>query len=174
MFPGVDATKSQTLFHYCAHATRRLVERDYVKRQLEDQILKLRKVANKDVKGKLDELERQISATIAMEQRISKHQGEEDVFHRKLKDKMDILEKRLGVFLENREERAERIRILERKVLERLSTKTQKITLIKDDLKKLEKMHKDLAKSGKHKKQLGMVNDKISDLKSRLRTLETT
>ncbi len=172
MFPGVDHVKAQTLFHYCGHATRRLIERDYVKRELEDHIVKLRKFANKDLKGQLDQLERKISESIAMEQRIVGHQGEEDIFHRKLKDKMELLEKRLGVFLENRDERAQRIRELETKVLERLSSKAQKIALLRDDVSRLTAMHKELAKSGKNKKKLELVDDKLKAMKSRLKTLE--
>ncbi|MEK6849369.1 MAG: hypothetical protein AABY01_02240, partial [Nanoarchaeota archaeon] len=92
----------------------------------------------------------------------------------KLKDKMEVLEKRLGVFLENREARAERIRSLERKILERLSDKSQKIAIFKDDIKKLEAMHKELAKSKKYKSKLAIVDDKLKQLKARVKTIETT
>ena len=174
MFPGVDQDKASTFFHYCGHAARKINQRDFVRRDLEDQIVKMRKLANKDFKGHLEELERKIGQAIEIEQRVSKHQGEEDVFHRKLKDKMEVLEKRLGVFLENREARAERIRSLERKILERLSDKSQKIAIFKDDIKKLEAMHKELSKSKKYKSKLAIVDDKLKQLKARVKTIETT
>lgn len=172
MFPGVDPDKASTLFHYCGHAARKINQRDFVRKDLEDQIVKMRKLANKDFKHHLEELERKIASAITSEQNIAKHQGEEDIFHRQLKDKIGVLEKRLGVFLENREARAERIRELERKILERLSDKTQKIALLRDDIKKLEQMHKELVKTGKNKKQLALVDDKIKLLKGKLKTFE--
>jgi hypothetical protein len=78
------------------------------------------------------------------------------------------------VFLENREARAERIRELERKILERLSDKSQKVALLRTDITKLEQMHKELAKGGKNKAKLALVDSKIKDLKSKLKTFAST
>ncbi|MBI4144810.1 hypothetical protein HY493_01230 [Candidatus Woesearchaeota archaeon] len=172
MFPGIDMDKAGTMFRYCAKSTHRMVERDYVRRELEGQLSKLRHIANKDMKGQLAELERRIAAAMSVEKRIMGHQTEEDVFHRKLRDKIELLEKRLGVFLENREERAQRIRELESKIVERLASKSQKVATVKEGIKTLEKMHQELSKSGKFKRKLAMIDERLASMKGRLKALE--
>lgn len=173
MFPGVDHVKAQTLYHYCASATKRLVERDYVRKELENQIRKLRTIGNKNVQGQLIELERKIAAAIALEQKIAGHQTDEDVFHRKLRDRIEKLEGRLGSFLENREARATRIKELESKIVDRLATRSQKIAMVREDIKKLEQIHSELEKQSKAKSRLQQIDEKIHDLKDRLRKLES-
>jgi chaperonin cofactor prefoldin len=174
MFPGVDHLKAQTMFHYCAKSTRKLVERDYVRQELENQIKKLQKIGNKDVKNQMVELERKIAAAIALEQKISGHQTDEDVFHRKLRDRIEQLEKRLGTFLDSREARANRVKELEEKIVGRLATRSQKIALVRDDIEKLEKMHGELEKQNKSKSRLQQIDEKLHDLKDRLRQLESS
>ncbi|HSU72685.1 MAG TPA: hypothetical protein VLJ21_02455 [Candidatus Binatia bacterium] len=173
MFPGVDHLKAQTLFHFCAKSTRKLIERDYVRKELESQIRKLRKIGNKNVQGQMVELERKIAAAIALEQRIAGHQTDEDVFHRKLRDRIEQLEKRLGSFLESREARANRIHELEGKIMDRLATRSQKIALVREDITKLEKIHTELEKQSKAKTRLQQIDERLHDLKDRLRKLES-
>lgn len=162
------------MFHYCAKSTRKLVERDYVRQELENQIKKLQKIGNKDVKNQMVELERKIAAAIALEQKISGHQTDEDVFHRKLRDRIEQLEKRLGTFLDSREARANRVKELEEKIVGRLATRSQKIALVRDDIEKLEKMHGELEKQNKSKSRLQQIDEKLHDLKDRLRQLESS
>ena len=172
MFPGVDRDKAQTLFHFCAKSTSRLIERDYVRKELEDQIRKLRKIGNKNMQGQILELERKISAAIALEQKLAGHQTDEDVFHAKLREKIELLEKRLGGFLESREERAQRVDLLEKKIKERLATKAQKVAMVRDDIAKLERIHTELEKTGTYKSRLQRIDEKLHGLKDRLRKME--
>ncbi len=166
--------KAQTLYHYCGRATRRLIERDYVRKALEEQIVKLRKIGSKDFQGQIAELERRISAAVAMEQRIAGHQSDEDIFHRKLRDKIDALEGRLGAFLASRQARATRIQELESKIISRLSTKTQKLTMVRDDIQKLEKMHSELEKVGKFKTKLQHLDERLHAMKEKLKELNAS
>jgi len=168
MFPGIDHLKAQTLFHYCGKSTARLIQRDYVRLQLEEQIKILKKIGDKNYKKRIAELETSISAAIQVEKQLKGHHSEEDVFHKKLTDKVDKLDKRLGIFLKGRESRTQRIRELEKKIMHQLSSKTQKVNLVKNDIKKLEKMHKELSKTGKYKKKLQIVDQRIAQLKGRL------
>ena len=169
MFPGVDHLKAQTLFHYCAKSTTRLVQRDFVRLALEEQLKKLRKIGDKDYKKQLAELERKISAAIVIEKTLKGHHSDEDVFHRKLRDKVDKLDKKLGFYLKSKESRKQRVRELETKVLHKISPKSQKVSMIKADLKKLENMHKELSETGKYKKKLQLVDKRIAQLKAKLK-----
>jgi len=171
MFPGIDHLKAQQLFHYCGKATARLIQRDYVRLELEKQIKILKKIGDKNYKKKIDELENKISAAIELEKTLKGHHAEEDVYHKKLTDKVDKLHQRLGVFLEGRDSRTQRIRDLEKKIMHQLSSKTQKVNVVKNDIKKLENMHKELSKTGKYKKKLQMVDQRVAQLKGRLRQL---
>jgi|GEM_PF-6962280 len=174
MFPGVDHIKAQTLFHYCAKSTRKLIERDYVRKELEAQIQKLRKIGSKNVQNQMVELERKIAAAIALEQKIAGHQSEEDFFHRKLRDRIEQLESRLGNFLESREARANRVKELEQKIQERLATRSQKISVVRDELAKLEAMHEELQKQTKAKSKLQIIDERLHQLKDKLRQLENS
>ena len=170
MFPGVDHLKAQTLFHYCAKSTARLVQRDFVKLQLEEQLNRLRKIGDKNYKKQIAELERKISAALDLEKTLKGHHADEDTFHRKLRDKVEKLDKKLGFYLKTKESRKQRIRELETKVMHKISSKTQKVNLIAADLKKLEKMHKELSKTGKFKKKLQLVDKRIVQLKAKLKS----
>jgi len=171
MFPGIDHLKAQTLFHYCAKSTARLIQRDYVRLQLEEQIKILKKIGDKNYKKRISELENRISTAIALEKQLKGHHSDEDQFHDELTKKVDKLDKKLGVFLEGRESRTQRIRELEKKIMHQLSSKTQKTNMLRNDIKRLEMMHRELSKTGKYKKKLQVVDQRIAQLKGRLKQM---
>jgi chromosome segregation ATPase len=172
VFPTVDKEKASTLFHYLAHSTTRLIDRDHTRKQLEKQISRLKKLSGDEVKAQIVELETKIGQAISAEQKLLNYKAQEDVFHAKLKEKIYSLENKLGKLIEGKDSRVRRIQELEEKVKMRLASRNEKVKMINDSIKTLETMHKKLAKTGKNKARLTQVKQRILTLKKKLKEIK--
>ncbi len=172
--PQLDPSKVYTFKTYLARAAGKLVARDLAREKLQEQINQLKKVASADIKGKIDELERRIVDAMARETKLRTHHESEDIFHRQLRDRMTMLERKIHTYLENREERLARVAELEQKVAERLSDRTEKLTALKMELQQLEYLAKEIAQGSKAAKKLSVLQERIESLKKDIDARQAT
>ena len=172
MFKGIDFDKVRTLHRYYGKACLKLTERDKAREDLNQQLKKLKNIADKNLENEFVILESKISDALNKEKQILQHQKEEDLFHAKLREKIHALDLKLDQFLKSSESRSDRIKEVEERVKEHFKTKKKRISEIKEDLKLLETLKNELKKEDKHNSRLKLVEQKIKDLKIRLKKME--
>jgi len=161
----LDQDKVLTYKRYMAKAAKRLIDRDLARESLQKQVEELRKVGSADLKGHIDELERRIAEAIEREQKLVTHHQMEDMFHRKLRDRIAALEQKIGSYLATREQRMVRIVELEQKVAERLSDRNAQLDALRSALSQLEAMASELEGEPRLIKQLRALQSRIDSVK---------
>lgn len=162
---SVDRMKALSYKKYLTKAAARMAQRDFARVKLEEQIVQLRKMSSVDVQKHLDELERRIADAIEREKKLLLHKEEEDSFHRKLRDRMEALEKQIHGYLSSREQRLSRVAELEQKIAERLKDKSQQLILLKDEVARMERLAAEIEGDKKGAKKLDKLRQRIDDVK---------
>jgi len=161
----LDPSKALLWKNYLGKAAKRLAERDVARERLEQQIDHLRKLSSPSVQEQIDELERRIQAALEREKQLRGHHEMEDMFHRKLRDRMLALETKINAYLSTRQERLKRIAELEDRVAGRLSDKSEKLEVLKMELYRLEQLARELEADPRGQKKITAITDKIQTLK---------
>jgi chromosome segregation ATPase len=169
---AIDRTKALTYKKYLAKAASKMAGRDFAREKLEEQIVQLRKLSGDDVKKHLDELERRIADAIEREKQLLGHKAEEDSFHRKLRDRMEALEKQIHGYLSSREQRLSRVAELEQKIADRLKDKSQQLVLLKDEVARLERLAAEVENDKGAAKKLEKMRQRIDDVKKAINQKE--
>jgi chromosome segregation ATPase len=162
---AVDPQKALLYKRYLAKSAKRMLDRDVARERLQAQIDELRKIDSKGMQAKIDELERRIADAVSRETTLRTHHQMEDLFHRKLRDRMSELEGRIDKYLKTRESRLQRITELEEKIAGRLSNKNEMVEALRIEIVQLEKMSQELEGEPKSAKKLNKIQDKIKSLK---------
>jgi chromosome segregation ATPase len=162
---ALDSEKILLYKRYCAKSAQRMLDRDLAREQLKEQLDALRAINPKAMQAKIDELERRIAEAIEREGRLRTHHNLEDMFHRKLRDRMEALEKRIGKYLQTREERLARIAELEDKVAKRLSDRNEQVAALKAEVEHLERMAEELEVESHHTRKIAKLRERIGSIK---------
>jgi chromosome segregation ATPase len=170
MISRPDPIKARIALHYLAKATKKLHEREESRKKLAAQLKQLKKISTNTLQKHLTELEKRINETVRIENKILKSQSQEDYFHEELKNKINVLEGKLGKYMDTKEAREKRIKELEEKMEEKQQPKHEISLDIKESIQKMEKIYEEAKKSGKYsKKDLDRIKKRINTLKNKLK-----
>jgi len=170
---GSDISSARLMLAYLGKATRHYQERDFARKKLKIQLSRLKKIDTKSMKKYVKELEQSISEAINKEQRILKHQQQEDIFHGDVTSRINELEGRLARYLTIHEARAQRVRILESALTTEDQSKRQQIALIKKSLNRAERIFAKAKREKKHsKKQIAAVKSALDSIKAKVKQIE--
>lgn len=173
MISRPDPIKSRLILHYLGQSTKKMQDRENARKKLEVQLKQLKKISTNTLQKHLTELEKRISETVRIENKILSAQSTEDQFHHELKNKINILEKKLGRYVETKEVREKRIKELEDKIGDKQKKKHETILDIKESLHKMEKIYEDAKKAKIYsKKDMDRIRNRIGSLKAKLKSLE--
>lgn len=165
-----DLGKARVLLYYLGKSKRKIEERDFARRKLEIKLSQLKKISTESVKKHVEELEMHIADTIRKEKGILTAQISEESEHKSIAEKIDLLEKKLGRYLDTRDARQKRIKELELKIKSEVSTKREEMGDIAQQIRTLEKIYNEAKKNKKFPKaRLSAVQKKIETLKEKLR-----
>ncbi|MBD3303880.1 hypothetical protein GF343_01950 [Candidatus Woesearchaeota archaeon] len=166
----VDLDKTRTLLLYLSLAKHKIDQREIAKQKLAAQISALKKISTKSVKKHVADLEKDIAEAIQKERNIISTQKTEDEQHQELVSKIDMLEAKLGKYLETKEARKKRILELEAKIKKKMASRKEKLAGLKDSIKSLEKLYSSAKKDKKvSRKRLKSIEAKIKNLKKKLK-----
>ncbi|MEM4263895.1 MAG: hypothetical protein QW666_03305 [Candidatus Woesearchaeota archaeon] len=165
-----DLGKARVLLYYLGRSKKKLEEREFARRKLETKIKQLKKISTESVKKHVEELERHIADALRKEKGILTAQMNEENEHKSIAEKIELLEKKLGRYLETREARQRRIKELEAKIKAQTGTKREEISDIAHQIRSLEKIYNEAKKNKKFPKaRLSAVKRKIEILKEKLK-----
>ncbi len=165
-----DLGKARRLLYYLGKSKKKIEERDFARRKLEIKLSQLKKISTESVKKHVEELERHIADTIRKEKGILTAQISEESEHKSIAEKIDLLEKKLGRYMDTRDARQKRIRELEQKIKSEAGTKREEVSDIAQQIRTLEKIYNEAKKNKKFPKaRLSAVQKKIETLKEKLR-----
>lgn len=166
----VDLDKTRTLLLYLSLAKHKIDQREIAKQKLAAQISALKKISTKSVQKHVADLEKDIAEAIQKERNIISTQKTEDEQHQELVNKIDMLEAKLGKYLETKEARKKRILELEAKIKKKMASRKEKLADLKDSIKSLEKLYSSAKKDKKvSRKRLKSIEAKIKNLKQKLK-----
>jgi chromosome segregation ATPase len=169
MISRPDPIKARIALHYLAKATKKMHERENSRKRLAAQLKQLKKISTNTLQKHLTELEKRINETVRIENKILKSQSQEDHFHADLKRKINVLEGKLGKYMDTKDVREKRIKELEEKMTEK-PAKHEVSLDIKESIQKMEKIYEEAKKSKKYaKKDLDRIRKRISSLKNKLK-----
>lgn len=171
MISRPDPIKARIALHYLAKATKKAYDRENARKKLAAQLKQLKKISTNTLQKHLTELENRINETVRIENKILKSQSQEDHFHADLKRKINVLEGKLGKYMDTKEARESRIKELEEKMGEKPKTKHEVSLDIKESIHRMEKIYQAAKKSKKYaKKDLDRIRKRISSLKNKLKS----
>ncbi|MBW2978946.1 hypothetical protein KY304_02440 [Candidatus Woesearchaeota archaeon] len=171
MISRPDPIKSRLILHYLGKSTQKCHERENAKKKLAVQLKQLKKISTNTLQKHLDELEKRISETVRIENKILKSQSSEDNFHKELKKKIEELEKKLAKYVETKSARERRIKELEEKISKKQQKKEELVPEIKESLHRMESVYEQALKSKKYKKKdLEKIRKRILLLKEKLKS----
>jgi len=166
----VDLDKTRTLLLYLSLAKHKIDQREIAKQKLAAQISALKKISTKSVQKHVAELEKDIEDAIQKERNIISTQKTEDEYHQELIEKIDMLEARLGKYLETKEARKKRILELENKIKRKMASRKEKLADLRDAIRNLEKLYASAKKDKTvSKMRLRSIKTKIRKLKQKLK-----
>ena len=168
--PDVDLSKTKTLLLYLSVAKHKLDQREFARQKLDAQISALKKISTSSIKKHVAELEKDIAEALKKERKIIDRQKAEDEHHRELISKIDMLEGKLGKYLETKEARKQRILQLELKISQKLASRKANLSALRSAIENLEKLY---AAAKKEKPvsavRLKSIESKIGRLKELLK-----
>lgn len=172
---GYDIGSARLMLAHLGKATKHFTERDFARKKVKIEISRLKKISTGTVRKYVHELERSIGDAIKKEQRILKHQKQDDIFHGSITERIKELESRLAKYLTLHEMRAQRLQVLETALEHEQESKEEKLVLIKQSLAKIERLYRAACKEKrKHsKKQLAAVKRMIDAIKTKMKKHET-
>jgi len=168
----IDRTKSSMFLYYVARATHRVMKRDVMRKKVALSIKQLKKISTKELRKHVDALEMHITEAIHREKQIQGHQKSEESVHGELKHKITKLESKLGKYLDTQEARKKRMEEIEQKIKEKFATKREKINMLKEDYKKLQKLYNHAKKAKAPKRKLQRMKNRMITLKTKITFLK--
>jgi len=167
-----DVTKARTFLHYCSKATQKLKERELARKKIAVALKRLKGISTETIQKDIDVLEKQISQALQAEKKILTKQDREATIHGDLQDKIDLLQKKLGRYIETKEARENKLKDLEEKILKLTHPEKYKILELKEELRELEQDYEEEKSAGNHKpSELREVEERIFSLKERIQEL---
>ena len=167
-YEELDPEKSISLLTHLAAASKRIFEKEKARRHVEEHIRQLKKVSTKGIKAELEILEQKIADAFAKEAKIKSRQEQETLSHSQFNEKLAALERKLAIYSEQSQARAQRIRELEEQIAEKHMTRGEKAEIVAQRLVQLEKLYNQLKKEKVGKTKLASVGKKIDSLKQQL------
>lgn len=168
-----DVGKTRTWLYYLGRASVKVKERAIAREKVRVAVKRLKQISTKNIQKDINLLERRISEALKKENQLLTKQKEEDLVHFDLLEKVDLLQKKLGRYLETKDAREERMKKLEDKIFRITQPKKFQIIELKEGLKHLEDIYIEEKKSGEHyPEDLLDIDNKIKLLKSRIKNLE--
>jgi hypothetical protein len=166
---GYDIGSARLMLAHLGRAAKHYQERDFARKKLKIQLSRLKKIDTKSMRRYVQELEQSIGEAIRKEQRILKHQQQEDVFHGDVASRINELEARLARYLTIHEARAQRVKLLESALSEEDQAKRQQIALIKKSLNRAERIFSRAKKEKRHpKRQIAAVRKALDSIKAKV------
>jgi chromosome segregation ATPase len=166
----VNLDKTKTLLLYLSIAKHKIDQREIARQKLAAQISALKKISTSSIKKHVVDLEKDIAEAIAKEKRIASVQKTEDEYHRELVNKIDMLESKLGKYLETKDARKKRILALEQKIKKKMASRKEQLAELRDSIKNLEKLYAAAKKDKKvSRMRLRSIEAKIKKLKKKLK-----
>ncbi len=173
MISRPDPIKARLILHYLGKATKKCQDREIAKKKLAVQLKQLKKISTNTLQKHLNELEKRISETVRIENKILKSHSTEDHFHKELKKKIEELEGKLGRYVSSKSARERRVKELNEKISSKQQTKEEMILDIKDSLHRMEKIYEQAKKSKEYKKKdLEKIRKRILLLKNKLKAMK--
>jgi hypothetical protein len=168
-----DVDSARLMLSHLGKALKHYDERQHARQKLKIELSRLKKISTKSMKGYIDNLQHSIGDAIKKEQRILKHQQDEDIFHGDIKDRIRELEGRLAKYLTIHEARANRVKLLENALATEHNTKQEQIVLIKKSISRAESILKSAMKDKKHsRKDLAETKALLERIKARIKHVE--
>jgi len=168
-YEELDPEKSISLLTHLAGASKRIFEKEKARMHVEEHIRQLKKVSTKNIKAELEILEQKIADAFAKEAKIKSRQEQENLSHSQFNEKLAALERKLEIYSEQSQARAQRIRELEEQVAEKRMTKGEKAQIVALKISQLENLYNGLKKEKVSKTKLAQLKQKIDSLKSQLK-----
>ncbi len=173
MISRPDPIKARIALHYLAKATKKFHDRENSKKKLAAQLKQLKKISTNTLQKHLTELEKRINETVRIENKILKSQSQEDHFHEELKNKINVLEGKLGKYMDTKDAREKRIKELEEKMTDKPQHKQEKILEVQEAIHGLEKTYEEAKKAKIYSKtDMERIKTRINALKSKLKSLK--
>lgn len=173
MIERSDIGSARLMLAHLGRGTRHYHEREMARKKVKIEISRLKKISTKSMRKYVRDLEKSVIDAIKKEQRILKHQSQEDTIHIDIKDRIKELEGRLARYMTVHEVRAKRLGMLEQALASEQEKKVHQLALIKRSLSKAENILKKLKKSRKHpKKQIEATKKLVDKLCKRVTELE--
>lgn len=167
----IDPVKVKVLLLYLGIAKHKIDQREFARQKLAVQIAQLKKISTSSIKKHVVELEKDIVDALAKEKKMKSLHLEEVEHHKELVGKIDRLERKLERYLETKEARKRRILEIENKVQQRMQSRREELSEIRESISRLESLYS----SAKRNKacsvvRLNAIEKKIERLKEKLRS----
>jgi len=169
-----DKFKAQILFTHLLKASRKFEERHVAK---EDLAVSLRKISkfkvNKEFNKEIKQLKQKINTLVEKQSLIIRDHHDRSDVNKSLKEKIVVLERKLGMYIDDKKRKNKRIQELEDRMKARQG-QSQALSALKGELEGLETLYANV-KDSEHvtPKQVQKLEAKISELKMRLQTLQS-
>ncbi len=168
-----DTGSARIMLSYLGRALKHYDERQFAKQKVKTELSMLKKVSTKSMKKYVRNLEHSISDAIKKEQRILKHQQQEDILHTSINERIKELEERIAKYETLHEMRARKVRMLESAFAPEEPSKADQIRLIKKSLERAERIYKKLTKGKKHlKKPLAQTRILLDRIRAKISRIE--
>ncbi len=170
----IDYEKARLLLKHISKTQKKLKEKDIAQKKLGEQIKEIKKFSKKKgFRQQVEELEKRIDEAIEKEQKIIQHQETENSINRRLLDRIQRLELKLGHYMKTKSQRESRLKELEQKIKNKSRARRQDVEAIEKQISLLEKLYRKIRKEGSYTKaDLMRVEEKIDTLKSKLEALK--
>ncbi len=166
----IDEGKTRLLLSHLNRAVKRVKQKEEAKEKLAEHVNKLKKVSRaKSYRKEIRELEKRLSDVMEKEEEIIRHHKTKESFNRRLKEKINLLEKKLSKYIKSKGERDIRIRELEEKIKKRFVVEKREIEILEEQIMNIEKVYRKIAGEKTHtKSDLDRVRKKIESMRKRL------
>tara|TARA_Y100000310_G_scaffold342895_1_gene448120 strand:- start:7113 stop:7649 length:537 start_codon:yes stop_codon:yes gene_type:complete len=171
-FSDVDKDIMSIFFKHTIFAFKKYEEREYAIINLKDHLKKLKKIASKkehkkDFSEQLAELEDKIAIALEKERTIIKHVFDDETYNSKLHSRIELLDNKLGKYLDGRKLRSKRVKELEQKIKgDSLGSEDTSVS------KRLIALENKLKRLSKHKRankvKIQMLQGKIDMMKTQV------
>lgn len=167
---NVDTDKARVLISHLNRAAGKVKEKDIAREQLEDQLKKIKKLSKaKNYRKEMRELEKKLSNVLEKEEELIMHQKKRDIFFKRLRERIDELEKKLTRYIDTKKLREKKLAEVEDQVRRRYAAEQHEIDLLEEHLAGLQGMFERISTEKFHtRSELERVKEKIEELKGRL------
>lgn len=168
-----DKFKAQILFTHMLRASRKFEEKHKAKEELVGSLKKISKFkVNREFKKEINALKSHIDNLMDKQSVILKKQTSGQGLNDQLRKKIHDLERKLGLYIEEKKEKNKRIAELEQRIKAR-QARQQAVGVIQGELEGLETVYANLRATGQlTPSQLQKLEGKISLLKGKMQGMQ--